>query len=698
MYNLLKDYVGENAKDVDTIPTSPYWVLYIAGVPTPLSFSRKKGFKSVSDVASGGVRSRLLIISDCTQLQIQNSKTSHTKSLNAVLKQGKVNYLGSIYPGDWIMAWIVNNKTDLNELLKNIKEDQPANYWNSGLKFVGRVHSIRKNINLSTEGMLDSTYSLDAFAFRELDTELFYDVNLAEKILNEPGLAWLAKLNLDIKNIFEIDKKTRNPSNNGHKIVQSLLRAFMGNGVGNLLNPTGTSVLNPAAGAGAGGVYAYIVPTVVGRLLNRSGSGQVQQPGLNQAEKIVLYTDIMQLYSGVQYYENLDKEDESYFCPKVAKEEGFVKFSGQELLGSYNPIFPSLINKPIWSVLQPFTNPLINEMYTALRVDSNGDIVPQIIFRQIPFTTPVFAEINSARVPQSSLQASKQENSKKIHELQARMLARVPKKSNKKGKKKENAVPAVQQPEEAEIAALRKQDSLANTTLGKIEVTPFHSLPRWELPPILIKNISLGRSDATHVNFVHVYGQDRLQTNLNNIAAQIVQNPPIKDDLDIQRSGVRPFMTTIPSGIQDHVGKSPEVWMQLISDQMMASHLTLNGHVQCVGIHMPICEGDNLQIGDMLFHIESVSHSCNISADGRKHFETNLAVTNGVSLNVDGGDTDPGNTFYLGLTDEDTVGHDAGLTIDTDIGDGDLGEEEGDTFVSVPVDPKNFEDPRNLDV
>lgn len=51
----------------------------------------------------------------------------------------------------------------------------------------------------------------------------------------------------------------------------------------------------------------------------------------------------------------------------------------------------SFTNKPVWSVLEEFLNPGANEMFTTLRVNPVGDVVPTLVVRQYPFTSDLIA-------------------------------------------------------------------------------------------------------------------------------------------------------------------------------------------------------------------------------------------------------------------------------------------------------------------
>lgn len=160
--------------------------------------------------------------------------------------------------------------------------------------------------------------------------------------------------------------------------------------------------------------------------------------------------------------------------------------------------------------------------------------------------------------------------------------------------------------------------------------TRFLAVPRWVIPSSLVKDDDLGRSNATRTNLVHVYGSSLQFAGQNSQSKQIVENPIIHDDLDIQRSGPRPLMLTVECSIDDNRSAESAKWTQLIADRTMGSHLTLSGTVSCVGLPAPIAEGDNVEIDGMVYHVEELLDVYQISPEGRKSWRTILRLTNGV--------------------------------------------------------------------
>jgi hypothetical protein len=107
--------------------------------------------------------------------------------------------------------------------------------------------------------------------------------------------------------------------------------------------------------------------------------------------------------------------------------------------------------------------------------------------------------------------------------------------------------------------------------------------------------------------------------------------------------------------------------MECIADFMMGSHLTLNGTITLVGVDRPICEGDNLEWDGVVYHIETVSHVCQIDPmSGRRMFSTTLSVTNGMRTDLDSRLVDDTISMYAGVLEGDSRSLDPGITNETD--------------------------------
>lgn len=577
-YKLIDDFGGTNVSS-----TSPGWVIAIWRLALPLSFNRKT-MRSVDAMPGDGVKLRgknpLIIVGDCTQLTIQTSKESHNPSLSATLNHALVNYLVDVAPDDWCAAWIVNNEEDLQELIKKLQDGRPCNDRMSGLKFLGRVVSIGNGGSVDrSSGKVKSTFNLTAAGFQAFNNTVFYDVGLQESNIDQIA-KWMAKMNKDLSAIFgNLDKSGKD---NVVQILATMMEIILGSGFPEKGNKYGKNknvrntypLTDVAEENGQEAKFANLVPEAIGKLLNRS----------SRSDKggYLAYPDTMECIFGVQQYPGKDM----YPSIKEDKDRTY-KSTGEPLLGSFLPAGIVVMNKPLWSILTEYLNPLINEMYVTLRANKNGEILPTLIARQIPFTTDAFN-------PDSAGQGQ--------------------------------GVPA-----------------------KKFTFTKFLDLPRWVVAPSLVYSWYVGKSNATRTNLVHIYGQSRLQKGVN-VTWQIISNKPIYDNIDIQRSGVKAFMGSTACEVSDQIGSAPTVWMQLIADRMMGSQFTANGTLVMPGIQAPICIGDNLEWNGIVYHIESVVHSCSIEGEGgRKSFTTEVSLTNGLR-NLD--DSNETSVSRLGTQDQ----------------------------------------------
>ncbi len=149
-----------------------------------------------------------------------------------------------------------------------------------------------------------------------------------------------------------------------------------------------------------------MIPKGVVSLLLGDSAPQQKQIGYT-------YADLLKTLVGVQSYNSfnsprldvygnlLDKNNNSSvsgFSPKI-KETSSTRISSTEapLSGTF-PIGALNFNQiSVWSALNTYLNNPINEMYTCLRIDPNdadGHVVPTLVVRQNPLSTPKFVQDN----------------------------------------------------------------------------------------------------------------------------------------------------------------------------------------------------------------------------------------------------------------------------------------------------------------
>jgi hypothetical protein len=149
----------------------------------------------------------------------------------------------------------------------------------------------------------------------------------------------------------------------------------------------------------------------------------------------------------------------------------------------------------------------------------------------------------------------------------------------------------------------------------------------------LLYSMDVGRSDSLRFNYVHIAGTGAGSG--TDITGSFVRAPPNMDELDIKRNGLRPFMTSVNCCFDDaRLGAT--AWRDVMTDVMVNQNLTLSGQFNLVGIRAPIAIGDNLEFENIVYHIESVNHTCSINPTGQRVWMTNLNVSHGILMENSG--------------------------------------------------------------
>jgi hypothetical protein len=269
---------------------------------------------------------------------------------------------------------------------------------------------------------------------------------------------------------------------------------------------------------------------------------------------VFTYGDLLESILGVQQYPySGSTNSHRAFLPSVVG-NGPIYATDKKMLGLFMPFTPSF-DRPIWNLLGEYLNPAINEMYTTLRTNQDGKIVPHFIVRQMPYTTQA-------------------------------------------------------------AAALKHTD------------TKFLDLPRWKIDDTIVVGGNLGPSDAARFNYVHLMGASpgvQTDSTLTYILA-----PPIWDEQDIRRSGLRPYSMVV-NCTPEEAAEGPTEWTSHAADFLMGQHLTWNGSITLVGIQAPICVGDNCEYRGVVYHIENVTHDSGITPSGQRQFFTTLQLSHGMS-------------------------------------------------------------------
>lgn len=405
-YHLIRDFGYDPEDESESqleVQQSPYCILHFVRFAHPLTASKERILKrntlmdgnvSLDDSLDTITRTKppLTLVNDVVSVGVSSNKSSYVDNMQAVLA-GTRDFLHLIMPDDWVFAWIVNSEEAKNKVVQNLKAGWPANEFDSGLKFVGRVHGIREVLSQSPTGIRTIQTNLQATGFSELDSTVFFDPHLSR---NEQYIERVFQhMGIPLKEVF--DRSARDARGAGgidiNEIIPALIRAFIGEGI------AGPSVSNDAMtmahGAGVAtkdAPFAYVIPKEVAQVLGvKRGS---KPSGFS-------YADVLTTVLGRQKFRSRDDKDFSMFLPDGVKADATWDLSqssgdvnryttDQPLMGNFLPM-PTSLSRSVWSIISDYANPAVNEMYTALRPNINGRLVPTLVLRQMPFTSPVLA-------------------------------------------------------------------------------------------------------------------------------------------------------------------------------------------------------------------------------------------------------------------------------------------------------------------
>lgn len=650
-YEILADY-GLKDTEADNLSTSPYAIIAIWRHQYPVTFSRleNSSFTLVPGAASKLRERPIVLTDDLISVQVSHSKGNHLGTAAFKLR-ATLNYFTEFFPGDYVFVWMVNDSVSYNSVLQNIRDGKPCNGFHDGLKFFGKLNSIRKNINQSPTGTRTTTFSCSAASFSELDAGIYYEPYLGTQ---ESDLAtgFLKGTGVLITEVLKTTASDLDKGISANRLMPLLLGIFYGNGVAKNL---GIETNTPDITQGLDNPDAFVVPDQVASVF----LGTNQSWGSKPSGKFA-YTDLLEFIHGVQQYEH-DAPDSGEISTvrypwdfmaanKVAKiftPDGIggsrgastSKFTQIELTGTFMPSIPQFSgNRSVWEILQGFLNPVVNEMFTTLRVNADGNIVPTLVCRQQPFSSGLVSEsyfIPEVRpIASASKGGGKGRGKKKGKFVGGHSVNTI---GGYTGADGSTSVATFGGEVEGYYAEGRKQTGQHSPppkteevmVEHKLSLTRFATLPRWVVHPVLVQSLDVGRSDAMRFNMIHVYGDSGTRGG-STPAVQFVRDPPIFDDLDILRNGIRSYSQVVPCSQADTLTYKSRDWMKIIADNLMGGHMRLTGTISMVGVQSPICVGDNLEFDDHLFHIETVSHSFQIAANGMKSFNTQIQLTYGI--------------------------------------------------------------------
>jgi hypothetical protein len=475
------------------------------------------------ELSSELTRKPFVVVNDAVAVSVHHSKSDPIPTMSCSLRQGDINYLTAIHPGDYVFVNMVNWETKAMQIRQKALARQPINEKDDGFKGLYKILDVNMSLTVDPNGSKIYYVNVTARGFDEFNNVLYFNPALQE-------LSDVAFLN-NFKNWS--DEVQTKESNNVQKLVKEAIKRSIG---------------EESSGAVKGylnQIPAYKIPKDVAKLLGLSAQ---TISGIN---KYYLGT-----WTASNLYNGFFQQDEGDFYK-----------TNTELAGSKKVSFESFQNVKVWSLIQDFSNYQLNESYTCYRLAPDNRVYPSVVVRQKPFNTNHF----------------------------------------------EN---------------LLAKEGILNSYIPH---TKFLDLPRWRISPDIITGVNIGRSDHGRINFVIVFSKTLSIDPKIDEALQMAKKNYVSDKRDIERNGRKPYIVNCYYDYPgtDATSRSKE-WAILIADWVFNGHLKMNGTVQSIGIQEPICVGDNLELDDVVYHIETITHNMGIDENGSKYFRTNLTLSYGV--------------------------------------------------------------------
>jgi len=479
------------------------------------------------------VRKPLVVYNDATSVTVQNTKAGLSPTMVASLKGGDINYATAVHPGDYVMVNMLNWETDAQRVRDKAISLQPINKYGDGFKGVFKIQSVRKNISMQGDRKI-VTYTVHAAGFTEFNNVIYFNPAIAAAFA-EAGTRMYSTL---VGEYYQDKLKTNSE-------VQEIMKDLFEILIGKSRRSDNVKVKNF-------GDVNFKIPKTLGQLLGRE---------MKSASELFNY--YIGIWGNSRSSAATTNNIGDLFNPDMSlnRDPGIYE-AKSPLQGNKEVFIENWNNKTAWSILQNNSNKLLNEMYTTYRLAPDNTVMPSVVLRQKPFTTPHFD-------PPSGF-----------------------------------------------------------------PVTRFFDLPRWKISPTLLYSMDLGKDEAARMNFVQVYTRTLPDTFDQDMTQQITQENFVLDQGDINRHGLKPYVVTSNFDFPIKTNKKlrAKEWSQIVSDWVLDGHLKESGTLKFQGIQDPISVGDNIELDNVVYHVEAVKHTMVVKPDGKKSFKTTISVSYGMDL------------------------------------------------------------------
>ena len=646
--------LSANSKDFDnTHQKSPSWVVAFASYENPSSlYSYTTKEKKANSFGMKNGRGFQVVDNDCIQVQITNNKSSFGKHCSLTMRVGAQYYSNSVAPGDWVFVWMANYQDDVDNIIKLISQSNPTNdggklnNWDSGLKFIGRVIVVNSMQSVSSNGNITLIQTIECQAFLEFASTVFH-TNMSSLIAG-------AILNPIPPNSNSKDAKAQQAaaekeSAKRNYLISEVLLSEKIPGLQEKMIKFFNSKKAFASPDEMIAIYYALVFAVSKDKLNNNPNGDKIRATFSDAMRAppqlktvlnigtqgdsqgILLWQCYKIYLGIQQYftdkstnsgRNLQNPWEK-FAPTISKDASPpFYFTPNRCTGkiTYSP--PPWDGRSAWNFLSMYVNDPINEMFTSLRCGRDNKITPTMTVREQPFGTNLFWYLPIGKAEVINEKRNKKTNASVITNQNQNTPAQT-KNVNVNASTQNQVKPTGKKSD----APTYKRALYAN-------------LPRWIIDESIVNSISVSTSEVNRVNMVQVFATfagSPLATAADDKAnkdayrnASFAGGNFVVDDPDIRRNGLRMKILELPFGDFENSIGITQHWARLKADHYFNGHLKPFGTITLEGIQEPICEGDNIQFRDVVYHIDNVQHVGSLSANGMKQFKTVLGISNGI--------------------------------------------------------------------
>lgn len=137
----------------------PYWFAAFVRFKQRDTFDRSAVWNSDGNVGTSGspveeMDEFIVADNDIISWSVATAKSSHVSNASFLITNTDLNYAAELAPGDWVCFWAFNNKSDYTRVKAAVRNSERANNFNDGLKFMGRVDSVRRVRTKAQGGML----------------------------------------------------------------------------------------------------------------------------------------------------------------------------------------------------------------------------------------------------------------------------------------------------------------------------------------------------------------------------------------------------------------------------------------------------------------------------------------------------------------------------------------------------------------